>query len=409
MRLLLIAALCLFAGACVSPAEPPETGTAITGATIYAAPDAAPVPGGVILIHDGRILSAGPAGSVAVPAGFEIIDGRGLFAVAGYWNSHAHLVGEDMTDPAGASDDDLSAYFTNAYVRHGFTTLVDLASETRLALGVASRIDTSDIKAPRLLTAGSPFYPPGGTPIYARPIYEAYGLPSAEIVDAESAVARLEAQADAGARAVKLFTGAIVGEPIGVMPMADEHVRALTDAARRKGLPVFAHPTDTEGLRVAVENGVDILAHAAPLSGDWTDGRAADMAQRGIGMTPTLHLFELFPHPATPVELAVAQAAALQAAGGDILFGTDAGFSPGYDPAGEWALMHRFMDWRGLLAAMTTVPARRLGEAGERGEIAAGQVADIVLLGADPAEDFRHLGAAVLVMKDGRIIFERGE
>ncbi len=70
--------------------------------------------------------------------------------------------------------------------------------------------------------------------------------------------------------------------------------------------------------------------------------------------------------------------------------------------------MHRFMDWREILAAMTTVPARRLGEAGERGEVVAGQAADIVLLSADPAQDYRHLGAVDRVRKQGRLVFWRG-
>lgn len=391
--------------ACEGGPDVPETGTAITGATIYTAPDADPLMGGTILISNGRIVEVGPAKSVRIPEGYEQVDATGQFAVAGYWNSHTHLVGEDMTDPMGTSDDALADYFTDDYLKYGFTTILDLASETSLAIAVSERLETSLINAPRLLTVGSPFYPPGGTPIYARPIYEAYGLPSAEIVDAESAATRLEAQADAGVRAVKLFTGAIVGEPIGVLPMEADDVRVLTDTAHRRGLPVFAHPTDTAGLDVAIENGVDILAHAAPLAGAWDTERAAALAARGIGLTPTLRLFEVFPHPSTPVDLAVSQAAALHEAGGDILFGTDAGFSPEYDPQGEWALMHRFMDWREILATMTTVPARRLGEAGERGEIAAGQAADIVLLSADPALDYRNLGAVDRVVKQGRVVF----
>jgi imidazolonepropionase-like amidohydrolase len=391
--------------ACAGGPELPETGTAITGATIYAAPDADPMVGGTILVSGGRIVDVGPAKSVRIPKSYEQVDAAGQFAVAGYWNSHTHLVGEHMTDPLGASDKALVAYFTDAYLKYGFTTILDLASETSIAIAVSERIETSSISAPRLLTVGSPFYPRGGTPIYARPIYEAYGLPSAEIIDAASAALRLEAQADAGVRAVKLFTGAIVGEPIGVLPMDADDVRVLTDAADRRGLPVFAHPTDTAGVNVAIENGVDIFAHAAPLAGAWDTERASALAAKGIGLTPTLRLFEVFPHPSTPVELAVSQAAALHEAGGDILFGTDAGFSPEYDPKGEWALMHRFMDWREILAAMTTVPARRLGEAGQRGEIAAGQAADIVLLSADPALDYRNLGTVDRVVKQGRVVF----
>lgn len=95
----------------------------------------------------------------------------------------------------------------------------------------------------------------------------------------------------------------------------------LTDTAHRRGLPVFAHPTDMAGLNAVVEIGADILAHAALLSGDWDSDKASVFAARGLGLTPALRLFELFSHPSTPVDLAIWQAAALHEAGSDIRFG----------------------------------------------------------------------------------------
>ncbi len=108
-------------------------------------------------------------------------------------------------------------------------------------------------------------------------------LSGGEIVDAASAAARLAEQADAGTHAVKLFTGAIVGEPIGVLPMDARDVRVLTDTACRRSLPVFAHPKNAAGLNVAVENGVDILAHAAPLAAAWDRTKASALVARGVG------------------------------------------------------------------------------------------------------------------------------
>lgn len=165
---------------------------------------------------------------------------------------------------------------------------------------------------------------------------------------------------------------------------------------------MFAHPTDMAGLNVVVEIGADILAHAALLSGDWDSDKASVFAARGSGLTPALRLFELFSHPSTPVDLAVWQAAVLDEAGSDIRFGADAGFPPEYGPQGEYALMNRFMDWREILASMTTIPYRRLGEAGTLGELAPGEAADIVLLSGDPALDYRNPGAVARVLKQGR-------
>ena len=63
------------------------------------------------------------------------------------------------------------------------------------------------------------------------------------------------------------------------------------------------------------------------------------------------------------------------------------------------------MDWREILASMTTRPYRRLGEAGTRGEVASGDAADIVLLSGDPALDYRNPGAVARVLKPGRPVF----
>jgi len=66
-------------------------------------------------------------------------------------------------------------------------------------------------------------------------------------VDVASAAVRLEEQADAGTHAVKLFNGAIAGEPVGVLPMDAGDVRIMTDKERRRDLPAFVNPTDAAG------------------------------------------------------------------------------------------------------------------------------------------------------------------
>ena len=358
---------------------------------------------GTILI-DGERIRAVRSGA-RVPRGYAVVDGTGLVAVPGYWNSHTHSVAPELLARTGAADRAITDYFGRSYLAFGFTTVLDLASETSLATTIARRIDAQRLASSRLLTAGSPFYPPGGTPIYARPIYEALGLPSAEIVDAVQAAARVQAQAGQGVRAIKIFSGAILGGADSVLPMRLEDAQAIVQAAHARGLPVFAHPTNGAGLDVAIRSGVDVLAHAAPLAGEWSPAFAAELAAKRIGLVPTLRLFELFPDPSTPLDRAVRQAQALHGAGGDVLFGTDAGFSPEFDPRGEWRLMARFMNWREILASMTTTPARRFGEQRQRGRLAPGMTADIVLLSADPAENVDNFASVVRVFRSGRQVY----
>lgn len=271
-------------------------GVAIVGGRVLPAHDRPVIEDAVILIEDGTIVAVGSAETLAVPPGHEVLDWSGLTVLAGYWNAHVHLTTPALLRAPDLSDPELEAELTRAFTRWGFTTVFDLASTTAISRHVAERVDAGAVRGPRVLSVAEPFYPADGTPIYARPFYEAFDLPSAEVADPEAAVARAQAQIADGADGLKLFTGAIVGEAETVL-MAPEIVRAVTGLAEAAGLPTFAHPTDAARLSRAVENGVDILAHAAPLMGPWSPDFARDLAARGVAMTPTLSLFALEPSP----------------------------------------------------------------------------------------------------------------
>jgi hypothetical protein len=55
---------------------------------------------------------------------------------------------------------------------------------------------------------------------------------------------------------------------------------------------VFVHPTNQEGVAVAVTGGADILAHTAPGAGAFPDSLLRDMKRRGVALMPTLTLWE---------------------------------------------------------------------------------------------------------------------
>lgn len=381
------------------------TRTAIVGARVYPAADAAPIDDAVILIRDDRIERVGPRHSLRVPRGYRVIPGQGRVVTAGFWNSHVHLTTPVFLRAAKAYDVDLERELDRSFTRWGFTTIFDLASTTDIANEVSRRIDTGRVKGPRILSVGEPFYPTGATPIYARPFYQASKLPSAEVSTDALAVHRVRQQIRNGADGIKLFTGSIVGER-EVVHMPAATIASLSDATRALGRPVFAHPTDRTGLELAVRHGATVLAHSAPLMGDWSPDYARWVASRGVALIPTLSLFEVHPHPATPVTVAAQQVTAHHRAGGAILFGTDAGFSDVFDTAAEIRLLDGAIGWRGVLASLTTAPAKAYGYR-SHGRVTRGYIADLVVLGSDPAVRAENLADVELVLKAGRQIFAR--
>jgi imidazolonepropionase-like amidohydrolase len=415
----ILAALSALCGS-PSPAEArtsSKDATAITGVRIYRSPEATPIERGVVLVRDGRIQAVGREGELKVPTGYRVLERRGKVLTAGYYNLHVHLTTPVFLTIHDRADAEVQGELERAFTRWGFTTVFDLASTSAIASSIERRLDAGSIAGPRVLSVAEPFYPANATPIYARQFYSRFNLPSAEIQDQRSSEARVRSQLARGADGIKLFTGSIVGEN-RVVHMPPDDVLRLAQAARRSGKPVFAHPTDRLGVEIAVRNGVSALAHSAPLMGPWSDELARSIAKRGVALIPTLSLFALQPHPSTPVEVAVQQVRTFSKNGGTILFGTDAGFTETFDTTEELRLLGAGIGWKGVLAALTSAPARFLGEARRRGTVDTGKVADLVLLDADPAVDVRNFAKVSAVFREGRQIYgearlsgrrERGE
>src|SRR5262249_1215126 len=93
------------------------------------------------------------------------------------------------------------------------------------------------------------------------------------------------------------------------------------------------------------------------------------------------------------------------AAGGQILFGTDVGYTDAFDTTEEYRLMSAAVDWRSILTSLTTAPAERVGFASRKGQVAPGMDADLVLLEADPARDPTAFARVRDTIRGGRIIW----
>ena len=352
---------------------------ALRGAMVYTAPDATPLKDGTILISDGKIAAVGAADkdAQAVPRLAAGCDGGVVFA--GFQNSHVHLNGSAFanarTRPAAELEQGLTALLT----RWGFTTAFDIASDRDNTLALRARVDKGELKGPRILTAGWPLFPHNGLPIYLDHLDPAFRdrLPNPDSVD--SALAVVRQNLDAGADATKLFLVTPQGRG-SVKHMKADIAAAAVEETHRRGKLVFAHPTDLDGVRAALQAHVDILAHP-PLGAPapWPKPLMDELRARAVSMIPTLKLlrYELT-KAQVPKDVAerilnesVQEFGKFAAAGGNVLFGTDVDYMTDLDPTEEYELMGRAgMGAMQILASLTTAPAARWNESGRRGRIA---------------------------------------
>jgi len=386
---------------------------AIVDARIIASPEAEPIERGTLLLRDGRIEAVGT--SVAIPAEAGRIDAGGATVVAGYWNSHIHLMAAPLADAASRPAAELSQALAEQYLRWGFTTVFDIGSKPGNAFALRERIAAGEVTGPRVMTVDAPFFPEHGTPIYVLE-FEGFGEQARafEVATPAQAGERAQRQLTQGADGVKIFAGAILGGAGEVLPMDVDVARAAIAPAHAAGKPAFAHPTNLAGLRVSIDSGVDVLSHVAPTAGPWPPELVRELVERRVALVPTLTLFEVelrkdgVPEEVVARVVAVGQRqlADFAAAGGVVLFGTDAGYTDRYDTRDELRLMAGAgLDWRQILASLTTAPAARIGGGTQSARLAPGQAADLVLLDGDPTRDVVAFASVRQVLRAGRPVY----
>ena len=403
--LTLVAVLTSCGGGRTAPAVPTvdHRPFALVGGTVYTAPDATPIHNGVVLVQGDRITAVGSRATVRLPAGAEVIDARGLTVLPAFWNSHVHFIepkwtGIDTADVARA-DSMLREMFT----RFGFAHVFDISSFPEVTLALRRRIRDGQILGPDILTTLMGFVPPDGTPRYVP-----FTMP--ELADAADARDSVPARMAIGADGTKLFTVPITRKkPFPVMAL--DVARVATEETHAHGGRVFVHPTDLNGVAIAMRAGTDILAHTVPNAGAIPDSTLRDMQHRGVALIPTLMLWEEdYGRDTTGmgafVRAAVQQVRAFADQGGRILFGTDVGYIARYDPTREYELMAEAgLDFPAILSSLTTTPAREFGVGARKGQLAAGFEADIVAVEGDPVRDIRSLAKVRLTLKRGRVLY----
>jgi imidazolonepropionase-like amidohydrolase len=381
----------------------------LRGAKIYPSPTDPPTENASVLVHDGKIVAVGSDKSIKIPAGATVLECKGLVVTAGFWNSHVHILDPRLLHVRDSSAQELNGQLDRMFNAWGFTTVFDISSILENTLALRRRIESGELRGPRLLTVGEPIWTI--EPVYVRDFLKENRIQIPNCDSPQKAIALVRAHRAKGADGIKLFTGSYQGMgKVAILPLPI--AQAAVDEAHRRKLPVFAHPQDVDGTNVAIESGVDVLAHTIPQSPPWTADFIARLKRANIALIPTLGLFDFEARKDQSsaeeregwISKMVAELRAYSAAGGDILFGTDIGYTDQYDTSLEFTLMSKAgMTSQQILASLTTNPARKFGYANRTGRIAKGLDADLVVLAADPAKDPTAFSRVRYTIRNGHI------
>ncbi|MGH2717166.1 MAG: amidohydrolase family protein [Actinomycetota bacterium] len=322
-----------------------------------------------VVVAGGHILAVGDS-AVRIP-GYQPVPGEGRTLLPGFIDCHVHL---GLVRPARV-------------LAGGVTTARDLGWPARKIFRLAGELASNPLAGPGLLAAGPMLTARGGYP--ARAGWGPRGT-AEEVASAAEGVAAVRALADRGAAVIK-----VAQEPRSGPTLPGDVLTAIVAAAHGRRLSVSSHCGALAQLELALDAGVDELAH-----GLWSDepipGELIErMVSAGMVVIPTLHI--------APSEARIGNLRRFFEAGGRVAYGTDmgnAGPPQGID-ATELSLMVRAgLSPTEALAAGTAGAARHLGLAGV-GRIAEGAVADLVLVEGDPLAGFGPLSRPAMVLRRG--------
>lgn len=309
------------------------------------------------------------------------------------WNDATHQPAEQLT-----------RQIQQMLTHSGFVTVVDTGSDPGNTLPLRQRIESGEVLGPHIYTAGGPLYPPHAIPFYLNDLPPEIRSKLGQPATPAEAASLVDNNAKLGTDIVKLFAGSYA-TPGHVVPMQLSIARAAVEAAHRHNQLVFAHPSNVEGVRVAMESGVDVLAHAPDTVNGVDDALIAQLVSHHMAMVPTLKLFTDDSDIAT-IRSIVSKFHNL---GGPLLFGTDTGFLTDYDMTEEYRQLYLAgLSYRDVLAMLTTAPAQHFHVSDHEGLIAPGMSGDLTILSSDPASGgpavFTHVRYTI---RKGRILYSQ--
>ncbi|MCW8133230.1 MAG: amidohydrolase family protein [Planctomycetota bacterium] len=412
--------------------ESPDV-TVVTHATLVDGAGGPAVPDAVVLIERGRIAYAGPAaGAPALPPGARRIDARGGTVMPGLVEAHYHATYFNV-----AQLEDLDIKYPVEYVTLlaaanarlalacGYTAARSGGSLFNVDVWLKKAIENGLIPGPRLAASGREICGVGGLMDW-NPDYRKVGMEGLVLLvnGADEARAAVRKLVKDGVEWVKTYPTGDAASPDAndhhTLCMTFDEMHAVVATAHNHKMKVTGHCRATEGIKNALRAGYDTLEH-----GTFMDSEALDLLlARDVPVVPALY-FELasiergkeFGLPQAVIdghqetlEGGVESARRILKAGGRLGMGGDFGFA--WNPHGDYAreltffVKHAGLDPKQVISCATKTGAEIMGRADEFGTVAAGKLADLLIVDGDVLADISILedrARFLAVMQGGAI------
>jgi imidazolonepropionase-like amidohydrolase len=379
-----------------------------------------------VLVEEGRIKEVSDRPIRTSTAHVVPVNGRTL--MPGLIDAHWHAVAADVNlTRLDGMPESLRQAHTRRYLEdalnRGFTTIRDAGGAD---FGLALAVEQGLVKGPRILYSGRALSQTGGhgdmRPVqHFEPCLGGHGGVIGQVADGPSEVRKaIREELRKGAHQIKIMVSGGVAspaDPLGSLQYSEEEIRAAVDETTRRDTYVMAHAHTSAAIRRSVEYGVRSVEHGTLIDRD----TAKLVAARGAFVVPTLVIImTLWEHgaalgfPAVSLaklaeikDAAVGALEILKTAGVRIGFGTDLlGPLHAYQSR-EFLLRAEVLTPHDILTSATSVNADLLNQSEPLGVLAAGAIADLIVVDGNPLKDLgllqeegRHLP---VIMKAGAL------